>query len=168
VQHDELTEFQALSRKVSDKTADDAERARWRELRDQLRAAAMPLANAHDSRPHAHDSQPHAQRRTRKLKVEYAAVEELHATFTEQLSASGLELRLSAHVKPDTTMLVRLELGAPGPIVVTARVAWCRRDGGHFVAGLELVGVRDDERERIEAWLVSASDRALDPTVARS
>ena len=159
--HDALTEFQALSLKVSDKTADDAERARWRTLRDELRAAAMPPANASDS-------QPHASRRTRKLKVGYAAIDELHATFTEQLSSTGLELRVPAHVKPETLMLLRLELGAPGPLMVTARVAWCRRDGGHFVAGLELVGVRDDERERIEAWLVSASDRSLGPTIART
>ena len=155
---DELTEFQALSIKVSDKTASDGERARWRELREHLRAAALPAPSA----------TPTAARKTPKLKVGYAAVQELHATFTERLSTTGLELRLPAHVNPDTIMLVRLELGEPGPLVVTARVAWCRRDGGHFVAGLELLGMRDDERERIEAWLFSASDRSRDPSTART
>ncbi len=155
---DELTEFQALSIKVSDKTASDTERARWRDLREHLRAATPPVPSATQAAP----------RRTRKLKVGYAAIEELHATFTEQLSTTGLELRLPAHVKPDTTMLVRLELGAPGPLNVTARVAWCRRDGGHFIAALELLGLRADERERIEAWLISASDRGLDPSAART
>jgi hypothetical protein len=163
---DELAEFQALSLKVSEKTADDGERARWRELRAQLRTSAAPRSATHG----LDDTPAPASRRTRKLKVAYAAVEELHATFTEQLSSSGLELRLSQHVKPDTTMLVRLELGPPAPLVLTARVAWCRRDGGHFVAGLELVGVREEERERIEAWLVEVNalerspDRSSAPT----
>lgn len=156
---DELAEFQALSLKVSEKTASDAERGRWRVLREQLRASAAPVPSS------TGESRSTVRRRTRKLKVGYAALEELHATFTEQLSTNGLELRLSAHVKPDTMMLVRLELGPPAPLLLTARVAWCRRDGGHFVAGFELTDVRQEERERIEAWLVNAAERP-DPSTA--
>jgi hypothetical protein len=159
---DELAEFQALSLKVSDKTASDAERGRWRVLREQLRASAAPTPAPTLL---AGESRSTIRRRTRKLKVGYAALEELHATFTEQLSTNGLELRLSAHVKPDTMMLVRLELGPPAPLLLTARVAWCRRDGGHFVAGFELTDMRQEERERIEAWLVNASERP-DPSAA--
>jgi hypothetical protein len=63
-------------------------------------------------------------------------------------------------------MVVRLELGEPGPLTLSARVAWCRRDGGHYLAGLELIGLRDDERERIEAW--AAVPATPPPSTART
>lgn len=149
---DELAEFQALSAKVSAKTASEAERARWRELRAQLAPPSPP--------PPPPRQQPRAQR---KLKVELAPLSALHATFTEELSAGGIKLRVPAHLEPGTVMVLRLELGEPGPLTLSARVAWCKRDGGHFFAGLEFAGLRDDERERIEAWSISAP-----PTAART
>jgi hypothetical protein len=94
----------------------------------------------------------HPRTTTRKLKIELAPVSTLHATFTEEVSPGGVKLRLPMLVDPGAPMVVRLELGPPGPILVNAKVAWCRRDGGHFLAGLSFVGLRDDERERIEAW----------------
>ncbi|MDB4965853.1 MAG: hypothetical protein JWN44_1542 [Myxococcales bacterium] len=157
-----MAEFQALSAKVSAKTATQAELTRWRELRKHL--AAPPATPPPPGLPRQHV------RAQKKLKVEYAPVAALHATFTEEVSAGGIKLRVQGHLEPGTLLVVRLQLGEPGPLVVTARVAWCKRDAGHYFAGLELVGLRDDERERIEAWTVSASLPAAvnaPPSIAR-
>ncbi|HEY2746908.1 MAG TPA: PilZ domain-containing protein [Polyangia bacterium] len=152
---DELAEFQALSLKVSGKTASDAERARWRELRTKLAKPQPPPMPPHVARQHA--------RAQRKLKVELAPVSSMHATFTEEISPGGLKLRVPDYIDTGTVMVVRLELGGPGPLTLSARVAWCKRDGGHYLAGLEFDGLRDDERERIEAWTALA---ATPPTSA--
>lgn len=144
-----MAEFQALSLKVSAKTADKTERARWRQLRERLARPPTPVPP-----PQVARQQAGAQK---KLKVELAGVSSLHATFTEEVSAGGLKLRVPGNLEIGTLMVVRLELGAPGPLTLSARVAWCRRDGGHFTAGLEFVELRADERERIEAWTALAS-----------
>ncbi len=151
----ELEEFQALSAKVSDKTASDEERARWRELRKRL--APPPMV----SPPPPLLPRQHA-RQERKIKVALAPVRALFATFTEEISPGGMRVRVPSLLEPGTSLVLRLELGEPGPLVVAGRVAWCRRDGGHFEAGVELVGLREDERERIEAYAVNAP-----PTTAR-
>jgi len=145
---------------VSARTATDDERARWRELRAKLAPPAVP-----PPRPSGPQRREHA-RATRKLKVGYAPVSALQATFTEELSAGGLKLRVPARLEPGTAMVLRLELGDPGPLTLAARVAWCQRDGGHFLVGVELIGLRDDERERLEAWAVSGADRDPNPTTA--
>ncbi len=152
---DEVAEFQALSLKVSGKTANDAERTRWRELRTRLAKPQPPPMPSHVARQH--------QRAQRKLKVELAPVSSLHATFTEEISPGGLKLRVPDYIDAGTVMVVRLGLGGPGPLTLSARVAWCKRDGGHYLAGLEFEGLRDDERERIEAW---AALSATPPTSA--
>ena len=154
---DEVAEFQALSLKVSAKTANEAERARWRELRGRLAKPPTPVPPPMVARQHT--------RAQRKLKVEFAEVASLHATFTEEISPGGLKLRVPAPLDTGALMVVRLELGEPGPLTLSARVAWCRRDGGHYIAGLELIGLRDDERERIEAWAAVA---ATPPSAART
>jgi hypothetical protein len=148
-----MAEFQALSLKVSDKTASEGERARWRELRAKL--AAPPPAPPALPRQHA--------RAPRKLKVQLAPLSALHATFTEEVSAGGVKLRVPGRLEEGAVMVVRLDLGEPGPLTVSARVAWCKRDGGHYLVGLEFVGLREDERERLEAWTISAP-----PTAART
>jgi hypothetical protein len=145
---DELAEFQALSLKVSEKTADEAERARWRELRTLLAQSPPVLPPSQVARQHG--------RAPKKLKVELAPVSALHATFTEEVSPGGLKLRLQTSLEAGTELVVRLELGEPGPLTLSARVAWCRRDGGHYLAGLEFIDLRIDERERIEAWTAGA------------
>lgn len=141
---EELAEFQALSLKVSAKTATDAERARWRELRARL--APPPPAPPPPRLPR---KEP---RTTRKLKVELAPLSALHATFTEEVSAGGIKVRVPGLLEPGTPVVVRLELGPPGPLLASARVAWCRRDGGHFFAGIDFDGLREEDRERIAAW----------------
>lgn len=141
---DELAEFQALSEKVSAKSATEAERARWRELRTLLAKPQLVPPPPQIPRQHA--------RAQKKLKVAYASLTSLHATFTEEISAGGIKLRVQGHLEPGATMIVRLELGEPAALTLSARVAWCKRDGGHYFAGLEFLGLRDDERERIEAW----------------
>jgi Tfp pilus assembly protein PilZ len=141
---EELAEFQALSLKVSDRTATAAELARWRELRTLL---AKPIPTPMPSQiPRQHA------RAARKLKVGFAPLSALHATFTEEISPGGIKIRVPGLIETGVSVVLRLELGEPGPLTVTARVAWCRRDGGHYLAGLEFVGLRDDERDRIEAW----------------
>jgi hypothetical protein len=149
-----MAEFQALSLKVSDKTADPAERARWRELRTRL-ATPQPVPPPQIPREHA--------RAQKKLKVEYAPLSSLHATFTEEVSAGGIKLRVQGHLELGTMLIVRLALGEPGPLTLSARVAWCKRDGGHYFAGLEFVGLREDERERIEAWTALATTTTSAP-----
>lgn len=145
---EELAEFQALSLKVSDKTASDAERARWRELRARLAPPPPPPGPPKLPRKEA--------RAARKLKVELAPLSALHATFTEEVSPGGLKLRVPGLLEPGTPVVVRLELGPPGPLLAAARVVWCKRDGGHFWAGLDFDGLREEDRERIAAWAVSA------------
>ena len=152
-----MAEFQALSLKVSEKTANEAERARWRELRTRLAKPQPPPMPPLIARQHA--------RAQKKLKVELAPLTALHATFGEEVSAGGLKLRVPGHLEPGTMMVVRLELGEPGPLTLSARVAWCKRDGGHYLLGLEFSGLRDDERERIEAWTQLAS---APPSAART
>ena len=144
-----MAEFQALSLRVSDKTATEPERARWRELRTRLARPQPPPLPPQVARQHA--------RTQKKLKVEYAPLTSMQATFTEEISPGGIKVRVQGLLEIGTPMVVRLELGEPGPLTLSARVAWCKRDGGHYFAGLELVGLRDDERERIEAWTALAS-----------
>ena len=146
---EEVAEFQALSLKVSGKTASEAERSRWRELRKLL---AQPQAVP----PPPQVARQHT-RAQKKLKVGFAPLTALHATFTEEISPGGIKVRVQGHVDTGALMVVRLELGPPGPLTLTARVAWCKRDAGHYFAGLEFVDLRDDERERIEAWTALAT-----------
>jgi hypothetical protein len=186
---EELAEFHTLSVKVSDNTASETERARWRLLRGRLAPGALsappppssatsasaPLAplslspssqsqsspppmaplSVPSSGPLGLNARQHPRASTRKLKVAIAPVSTLHATFTEEVSPGGLKLKLPMNVEPGAAMVVRLDVGLPGPLLVNARVAWCRRDGGHYLVGLSFVGLRDDERERIEAWTTS-------------
>ena len=140
---DELAEFQALSRKVSDKTASDDERSRWRELRSRLVKPLPP--------PEPSSIQRREGRHARKLKVALAPVEMMHATFSDDVSPSGVRVRVPTMLSEGAEVVLRLELDEP--MTVAARVAWCKRDGGHFMAGLEFVALRADERERVEAWL---------------
>jgi hypothetical protein len=140
---DELAEFQTLSRKVSDKIATDVEKARWRELRARL---VKPLPPPDSSSVQRRDA-----RHARKLKVEIAPVDAMHATFSDDVSASGMRVRVPGMLRDGATVVLRLELDVP--MTVAGRVAWCKRDGGHFLAGVEFEDLRQDERERIEAWL---------------
>ena len=155
-----MAEFQALSLKVSDKTATDEERTRWRELRQQL-AKPPPVP------PPPQVARQHV-RAQKKLKVEYAPLSSMQATFTEEVSPGGIKLRVPGLLEVGTPMVLRLEVGEPGPLVLSARVAWCRRDGGHYFAGLELIGLREDERERIDAWAAVASATTPPPSKART
>ena len=90
-------------------------------------------------------------RHTRKLKVEFAPVDALHSTFSDDVSSSGVKVRVQTMLQEGAAVVLRLELDVP--LTVAARVAWCKRDGGHFLAGLEFEALRPDERERVEAWL---------------
>jgi hypothetical protein len=147
---DEMAEFLALSAKVSAKTASDDERERWRGLREQLRPhASLPPPGAGVARtPRAHPRAAH------KLRVRYAAIGDLTVSFTDELGGGGMRLRTQHHLVDGARLLMRLELGGEHhePLTVEARVIWSRREGGHFLVGLEWVHLRDDERERIEAW----------------
>lgn len=110
-----MAEFQALSQKVSARTASETERARWRELRARLAPPPPVPKPPHLQRQHA--------RAKKKLKVEFAPVTTLQSTFTEEVSAGGMKLRAPAHLEPGTALVVRLLLGEAGPMTVAARVA---------------------------------------------
>ena len=157
---EELGEFRALSAKVAAEDASDAELQRWRELRNRLAGppptpTRMPLAI-----PRAHA------RIGRKVRVLYQPVKTMGVTFTEEVSAGGMRLNVTEMLETGTALLVRLELAGPGdPDAVTslARVAWCKREGGHYVAGVELVGLQPHERERLEANAHSEREPAPAP-----
>jgi hypothetical protein len=143
-----VAEFAALSAKVSARQASEEERERWRELRARLAPRPPPPPDpAAPKRSHL--------RKRRKLRVRYAATAALNISFTDDVGAGGLCMTVKEYVTPGTELVLRLELGDAGgeAIAAGARVAWCRREGGHFLIGLEFVGLRAEEVERVEAYL---------------
>jgi hypothetical protein len=145
---EELAEFRTLSARVAAGDAGEAEVQRWRELRNQLAGPPPPPARTPPAKPRAHA------RVARKIRILYQPVKAMSVTFTEEVSAGGLRLNVNEMLEVGAALLVRIELSGPGdPEAVTslARVAWCKREGGHFVAGVELVGLQPHERERLEA-----------------
>jgi hypothetical protein len=155
---EELAEFAALSAKVSDKHATEAERARWRELREKLAGPKPPPR----PRPGAAPPPPRKHARAiKKLRLSFAHVKEMTRAFSEEVGAGGLRLVMSQHVEIGTKLVVRLELkgaGDPDPLIVAAKVVWTNREGNHYQVGLEFEGLRTDERERIEAYAHSTRD----------
>ncbi len=143
---DKLAEFRSLSTKVSDKTATDEERARWRTLRAELARPAPPLPAGQVPRAHP--------RACRKLRVSYAPVSELTVTFSDEIGVGGLRLRVPRHLEPGTLLVLRLDVPNAAPsLTVEARVVWSRREGGHFTVGVELPNLPPGEAERLEALL---------------
>lgn len=152
---EELAEFAALSAKVAEKTATPVERERWRVLRGMLAGPPPPPpASVRPPSPaRAHARAPVAA--TRKLRVAYASMKELHVSFAEEVSAGGLRVTVHDHLEVGTELVLRLALAGPSdpePLTTVARVAWCRREGGHFQCGLELFALRPEERERLDAY----------------
>jgi hypothetical protein len=139
-------EFLALSAKVSDKSATDAERARWRELRAQL-APHRPVAPQPGQIPRAHA------RSGQKLRVHWAAVPEMIVSFTDEVGGGGLRFRAPRHYDPGTLLVLRLDVAQPpsAALTVSARVVWSRREGGHYAVGVEFVDLSPADAERIEA-----------------
>jgi hypothetical protein len=146
---EELAEFAALSAKVADKQASDAERARWRELRAKL---APPLRPPPGRKQRAHARMQH------KLRVTYAPISEMTVTFTDEIGGGGLRLRSQRHYDVGAELALRLDLGGAGapPVVALGRVAWSRREGGHFTLGIELPSLKPEDRERLEAFAHAA------------
>lgn len=148
-----MAEFAALSAKVSDKKATEAELVRWRELRAKLAGPPPPP-----------DKQPAPQRGhsrvTRKLKLSYVPVKDMSVSFSDEVGGGGLRFIVHEHVDVGTTLVMRLELaGAEAePLTTLARIAWVKRAGNHFQVGVEFVGLKPEDRERVEAFAHS-----LDP-----
>jgi hypothetical protein len=154
---EELAEFRTLSAKVAAGEAGEEELQRWRELRNRLAGPPPPPSRTPPAKPRAHA------RVARKIRVLYQPVKAMSVTFTEEVSAGGLRLNATDMLEPGTALLVRVELAGPSdPDAVTslARVAWCKREGGHFVIGVELLGLQPHERERLEANAHSARETA--------
>jgi hypothetical protein len=143
VAEDRMAEFLALSNKVSDKTASDEERTRWRELRAELAAQKPTPPLPPGSTPRAHD------RATRKLKLHYAPLNEMTISFTDEVGGGGLRLRAQKHLEVGTLLVLKID--ATPPLTLEARVVWCKREGGHFAVGVEFVDVPAAEAERLEA-----------------
>jgi hypothetical protein len=142
-----LTEFRALSAKVSDKTASEAERARWRTLRAELAQPAPPELPTQTPRAHP--------RVSRKLRVHYATVAEMSMTFTDEIGGGGLRLRTHKILEAGAPMVVHLDVpdAKDAPLTLEARVVWSKREGGHYLVGLELVNLPPAEAERLAALL---------------
>ena len=142
---DREAEFRALSAKVSEKTATEEERVRWRALRAELAASRPPPPPPPGLTLRAHP------RATRKLRVQFAAVSELMVSFTDEVGGGGLRLRAQKHLEPGTELVVRLDVAEGQPVHAGARVVWSRREGGHFAIGVELVDLTPADAERLEA-----------------
>jgi len=145
-----VAEFLALSAKVSDKTATDAEKARWRELRSVLQPAKNKLPPAPvvaGQTPREHPRASH------KLKLHYAIVPEMTVAFTDEIGGGGLRLRAQKHVDLGTAMVLQIDLENGHALTVEARVIWCKREGGHFLVGVEFRDLPPAEAERLEALL---------------
>jgi len=147
---DEMAEFQRLSQLVAEKKASAEDLARWRTLRAELSGPlkpAPPSPNKIESRKDV--------RTSRKLRVGYAPAKEMHVTFTDEVGAGGLRLALQQPADVGALFAMRLELAGPGdpdaPLVL-AKVVWCKREGNRFAVGVEFVGLKPEDRERIEAW----------------
>jgi hypothetical protein len=151
---DELTEFAQLSERIADQKATETERLRWRELRKKLAPSPTPPpAKGEPAREHP--------RATKKLRFAYTAEKAMPIGFTDEVSAGGMRLTVHQHVEVGALFLLRLHLaGATDgePLTVTAKVAWTRREGNHFAVGLEFVGLRPEEKERLEAYALSSRD----------
>jgi len=150
----EQAEFTALSAKVSAKTASDVEKTRWRELRTRLAGPPPPPPPSLNGRNPPAPQRQH-ERSARKLRVGYVELRALPVTFTDEVSAGGLRIKVHHHVDPGALFALRLDLAGaqdPEPLNVVARVAWCKHEGGHYLAGLEFINLRSDERERLDAY----------------
>jgi hypothetical protein len=148
VSADPTAEFLALSAKVSDKTATDAERARWRELRALLAPHRAPPAAPPGQTPRAHP------RSGQKLRVQWTAVPEMIVSFTDEVGGGGLRFRAPRHYEPGTLLVLRIEVAqtpAAASLTVSARVVWSRREGGHYAVGVEFVDLSAADAERLEA-----------------
>jgi hypothetical protein len=134
-----LSEFLALSAKVSDKSASEEERARWRTLRNELAAGQR---RAH-------------RRARRKLRVHYAAVAEMALSFTDDVGAGGLRFRSHRRIEPGTMLVLHLDSPTEKSAALTleARVTWSQREGGHFAIGVELPNLPPADVERLKALL---------------
>jgi hypothetical protein len=150
---EELAEFAALSAKVSRRQATDEEKTRWRALRLKLRKGPPPPPPP--ARVAPAPQREHA-RTTRKLRLAYAEVKAMQVGFADEVSPGGLRLRVHHFIEAGSRLSLRLDLEGqndPEPLLTNARVVWCRHEGGHYVIGLELINIRAEDRERIEAWM---------------
>jgi hypothetical protein len=138
-----MEEFLALSAKVSAKSATDAERERWRELRAQLAAPPPQAPPGKTARQHV--------RVQRKLKLRYTTVADMLVTFTDEIGGGGLRMKTPRHIPEGEVVVVRLDLAEP-PLTVVARAVWSKREGGHFLVGLEFVDLSAADRERLDAF----------------
>jgi plasmid stabilization system protein ParE len=142
-------EFMLLSAKVSAKSATEEERARWRELRTELAKPALPPQPGQTARAHPRTA-------ARKLRVHYATVAELAITFSDDFGSGGLRFRTHKHIEPGMTMVVHLDvpnMPAVPPLTLEAKVVWSKREGGHYLVGVELVNLPPAEAERLAALL---------------
>jgi hypothetical protein len=149
---DEINEFGRLSVLVAEKKASDADQKRWRELRTKL-AGAIPKPPMPGG-----PQRQHARSASRKLRISLAPVKQMQVTFTDEVGGGGVRLTLPQHLDNGTVLLLRLDLAGandPEPLDVRGKVVWSRREGNHFAIGVEFVGLRSDERERIEAYLLA-------------
>lgn len=150
---DDLAEFTTLSSKVAAGSADDAEKARWRELRSRLtdRSATDPGPPPQERRD---------VRVTAKLRLGYAPVSEMAVSFADNIGEGGLQFTMQRHVAVGELVLLHVVLGAT-PLILLSRVVWSTREGGHFKVGVEFLATGLHEREQIDAYVALARQADL-------
>lgn len=81
------------------------------------------------------------------------------ATDTINLSASGLCLRATEALEPDSHLAMELQLDPyPEPLVALGRVVWCEKDGDQYKVGVCFTWLREADRadlQRIADYLES-------------
>jgi hypothetical protein len=146
----EQAEMLALAAKVAANTVTEPERDRWRALRARYREVSSTPTPTPAGAPAR--SSPRVQK---KLRVGYTKVSDFKITFTSDVGEGGLRMR-SPQLLPDGQLVV-LQLhmgnGDDDAITVAARVAWSKRIGNAFECGLEFVGLRPEEQERLAAFM---------------
>ena len=72
------------------------------------------------------------------------------AGMTLDVSSGGMMLQVQAPLHEGKVLNLRVETGDDNPLEFQGTVRWCRQEGKNYVVGVQLLGVRDEQRERLE------------------
>lgn len=89
------------------------------------------------------------------LEVQYRVLESLKglkATFTENVSESGMRLDFKEWLEPGTRLELTIRIpGESSPLWTIGRLVWMRRGplGKYFDGGVEITHIKIEDRERL-------------------
>lgn len=122
----------------------DQDRARWRELIDQL-LGSINKAGGHETRRHL--------RAAAELPVDLLAPEEIASLVTTTVGAGGLSLALEEPIPVGTLLDLSIRIEErPVPLFCRAKVVWRRGP----TLGAAFIDLFQNDRELIEALVVNA------------